>query len=92
MLEYMWINVCYAFRASPSGVSAGADPFPRSSRFRSSHPMDAAEDAIAAARIAAAKDEDYCDSEDEAYLDNEEIAHRQNMVATPRRRRSCFEP
>jgi len=54
--------------------------------------MDAAEDAIAAARIAAAKDEDYCDSEDEAYLDNEEIAHRQNMVATPRRRRSCFEP
>jgi len=54
--------------------------------------MDAAEDAIAAARIAAAKDEDYCDSEDEAYLDNEEIAHRQNMVATPRRRRSRFEP
>ena len=42
--------------------------------------MDAAEDAIAAARIAAAKDEDDLDSEDESYLDNEEIAHRQNMV------------
>ena len=38
--------------------------------------MDAAEDAIAAARIAAAKDEDDLDSEDESYLDNEEIAHR----------------
>ena len=44
--------------------------------------MDAAEDAIAAARIAAAKDADFDDSEDESYLDNEEIAHRQNMVST----------
>ena len=42
--------------------------------------MDAGSDAIVAAQIEVAKEDDGLDSEDETYLDNEEIAHRQNMV------------
>jgi len=41
--------------------------------------MDAGSDAIVAAQIEVAKEDDGLDSEDETYLDNEEIAHRQNM-------------